>query len=40
VKHPPCAHILVLNQRDELHGLPGADAVVDLPLAFTPSEPS
>jgi predicted ABC-type transport system involved in lysophospholipase L1 biosynthesis ATPase subunit len=32
--HPRCAHVLVLNRRDELAGLPGADAVVDLPLNF------
>jgi predicted ABC-type transport system involved in lysophospholipase L1 biosynthesis ATPase subunit len=38
VKHPQCAHLLVLNRRDELLGLPGADAVVDLPLTLTPSE--
>lgn len=33
-QHPRCAHVLVVNTRDELRGLTGVDAVVELPLNF------
>jgi predicted ABC-type transport system involved in lysophospholipase L1 biosynthesis ATPase subunit len=37
-QHRQCAHLLVLNRHDELDGLPGVDAVVDLPLSIPTSD--